>query len=186
MDRKRREESAIKDRIKEKQNEKSEGMERAVLTRLHLSASALKYLALLAMTADHIAVICRPVPGFRTFGDLAFPLFAFLLVEGFFHTRDRRCYGRRLLLAAAVSEIPYDLAFSGRWMDAQHQNVCLTFFLAAGCDGAVRAVWKRYLGEAGADGSVLYADRSGGSRRRRMGDGTGAGILFLCNRKFRH
>lgn len=57
MDRKRREESAIKDRIKEKQNEKSEGMERAVLTRLHLSASALKYLALLAMTADHIAVI---------------------------------------------------------------------------------------------------------------------------------
>ena len=130
MDRKRREESAIKDRIKEKQNEKSEGMERVVLTRLHLSASALKYLALLAMTADHIAVICRPVPGFRTFGDLAFPLFAFLLVEGFFHTRDRRCYGRRLLLAAAVSEIPYDLAFSGRWMDAQHQNVCLTFFLA--------------------------------------------------------
>lgn len=130
MDRKRREESAIKDRIKEKQNEKSEGMERAVLTRLHLSASALKYLALLAMTADHIAVICRPVPGFRAFGNLAFPLFAFLLVEGFFHTRDRRRYGRRLLLAAAVSEIPYDLAFSGRWMDTQHQNVCLTFFLA--------------------------------------------------------
>lgn len=84
MDRKRREESAIKDRIKEKQNEKSEGMERAVLTRLHLSASALKYLALLAMTADHIAVICRPVPGFRTFGDLAFPLFAFLFSRRFF------------------------------------------------------------------------------------------------------
>ncbi|WP_455147863.1 TraX family protein [Clostridium sp.] len=105
-------------------------MQRAVLTRLHLSASSLKYLALLAMTADHIAVICRPVPGFRAFGDLAFPLFAFLLVEGFFHTRDRRRYGRRLLLAAAVSEIPYDLAFSGQWMDAQHQNVCLTLFLA--------------------------------------------------------
>ena len=84
MDRKRREESAIKDRIKEKQNEKSEGMERAVLTRLHLSASALKYLALLAMTADHIAVICRPVPGFRTFGDLAFPLFAFFISRRFF------------------------------------------------------------------------------------------------------
>ena len=96
MDRKRREESAIKDRIKEKQNEKSEGMERAVLTRLHLSASALKYLALLAMTADHIAVICRPVPGFRTFGDLAFPLFAFLLVEGFFHTR-RLCRRFRMI-----------------------------------------------------------------------------------------
>ena len=128
MDRKRREESAIKDRIKEKQNEKSEGMERAVLTRLHLSASALKYIALLAMTA------------------------------GIFRTLD----------GCTAPECLPDL-FSG-----------------AGCDGAVRAVWKRYLGEAGADGSVLYADRSGGSRRRRMGDGTGAGILFLCNRKFRH
>ena len=126
MDRKRREESAIKDRIKEKQNEKSEGMERVVLTRLHLSASALKYLALLAMTADHIAVICRPVPGFRTFGDLAFPLFAFLLVEGFFHTRDRRCYGRRLLLAAAVSEIPYDLAIRGKIWDFSSQNAMIT------------------------------------------------------------
>lgn len=72
MDRKRREESAIKDRIKEKQNEKSEGMERAVLTRLHLSASALKYLALLAMTADHIAVSATG-SGIPTFGDLAFP-----------------------------------------------------------------------------------------------------------------
>ena len=97
---------------------------------LHLSAVSLKYLALLAMTADHIAVICGPVPGFRAFGELAFPLFAFLLVEGFFHTRDRRRYEGRLLLAAVVSEIPYDLAFSGRWFDGQHQNVCLTFFMA--------------------------------------------------------
>lgn len=105
-------------------------MQSTVLIHLHLSASSLKYLALLAMTADHIAVICRPVPGFRAFGELAFPLFAFLLVEGFFHTRDRRRYEGRLLLAAVVSEIPYDLAFSGRWMDVQHQNVCLTFFMA--------------------------------------------------------
>lgn len=98
--------------------------------RPHLSAASLKYLALLSMTADHIAVIVKPVAGFRAFGDLAFPLFAFLLVEGFFHTRDRRRYEGRLLLAAFISEIPYDLAFSGRWLDTQHQNVCLTFFLA--------------------------------------------------------
>ena len=89
-------------------------------------------------------------------------------------------------MAAAVSEIPYDLAIF-RTVDGCTAPECLPdLFSGAGCDGAVRAVWKRYLGEAGADGSVLYADRSGGSRRRRMGDGTGAGILFLCNRKFRH
>lgn len=96
----------------------------------HISAASLKYLALLSMTADHIAVICRPVPGFRAFGDLAFPLFAFLLAEGFFHTHNRRTYEQRMLLAAVVSEIPYDLAFSGRWFDGVHQNVCLTFFMA--------------------------------------------------------
>ena len=129
MDRKRREESAIKDRIKEKQNEKSEGMERAVLTRLHLSASALKYLALLAMTADHIAVICRPVPGFRTFGDLAVPLFAFLLVEGFFHTSNRKKYALRLGIFALVSEVPFDLAFRSSILEFTYQNVMVTLFI---------------------------------------------------------
>ena len=129
MDRKRREESAIKDRIKEKQNEKSEGMERVVLTRLHLSASALKYLALLAMTADHIAVICRPVPGFRTFGDLAFPLFAFLLVEGFFHTSNRKKYALRLGIFALVSEVPFDLAFRSSILEFTYQNVMVTLFI---------------------------------------------------------
>ena len=182
MDRKRREESAIKDRIKEKQNEKSEGMERAVLTRLHLSASALKYLALLAMTADHIAVICRPVPGFRTFGDLAFPLFAFLLVEGFFHTRDRRCYGRRLLLAAVVSEIPYDLAFSGRWMDAQHQNVCLTFFLALVAMELLErygnGVWEKLVLTAVFCTLTEAAGADGGA----WGMGMVLAFYFLCNR----
>ena len=124
-------------------------MKNIVLSHLCLNASFLKYLALLAMTADHIAVICRPIPGFRAFGDLAFPLFAFLLVEGFFHTRDRRRYERRLLLAAVVSEIPYDLAFSGHWFDGQHQNVCLTFFLALIAMGLLErygsGIWEKMV-----------------------------------------
>lgn len=89
-------------------------------------------------------------------------------------------------MAAAVSEIPYDLAFSGRWMDAQHQNVCLTFFLALVAMELLErygnGIWEKLV----LTGSVLYATEAAGADGGCMGYGTGAGILFLCNRKFRH
>lgn len=97
---------------------------------LHLSAAALKWIALLSMTADHIAVILKPIFGFREFGNLAFPLFAFLLAEGFFYTKNRRAYKIRLLFTAVISELPYDLAFSGHIIDLHRQNVCLTLLIA--------------------------------------------------------
>ena len=64
-------------------------------------------------------------------------------------------------------------------------KTCPTFFLAL----VAMELLERYgngIWEAGADGSVLYADRSGGKQTAaRGGVWTGAGILF-CNRKFRH
>ena len=49
----------------------------------------------------------------RSIGRLAFPLFAFLIVEGFIHTSNRRDYGRNLLLFALISEIPWALLHNG-------------------------------------------------------------------------
>ena len=80
--------------------------------RFGLSASALRLLAILFMLLDHMWATVIPGNNWMTYaGRLAFPIFAFQIVEGFYHTSDRKQYTKRLLILALISEIPFDLMY---------------------------------------------------------------------------
>ncbi|MCD8109508.1 MAG: conjugal transfer protein TraX [Clostridiales bacterium] len=90
----------------------------------------LKLAAVVTMLIDHVGVTLFPDQViFRCIGRIALPVFVFLMVEGFYHTRSVRKYELRLLLFAAVSEVPFDLAFFNAPVDFQLQNVFFTLCL---------------------------------------------------------
>lgn len=96
-----------------------------------ISSFTLHILAMLLMLCDHLWATLLPAQEWLTcIGRLAFPIFAFMLVEGYFHTSNVKRYMLRLLAFALISEIPFDLVCGGSVFYPFHQNVLWTFLIA--------------------------------------------------------
>ena len=94
-----------------------------------LNTFTLKMIAIVSMVIDHVGHIFFPEAMiFRIIGRMSFPIFAYVLAEGFHYTKDVKKYLLRLGLFALLSEIPYDLAIMGSVLEFSHQNVFFTLF----------------------------------------------------------
>jgi len=112
-----------------------------------LTVFLMKILAVISMLTDHTAIVLFPrfinvsvYMAMRAVGRFAFPVYAFLIVNGYEKTRDVKRYLTRLIAFAVISQIPYVLVadvnhfpegsalvveLSERWF------VCLIFILVA-------------------------------------------------------
>lgn len=98
---------------------------------VEISSFALHVLAMSFMLCDHLWATMLPAQEWLTcIGRMAFPIFAFMIVEGYFHTSSVRKYMLRLLLFAAISEVPFNLIYGSSVIFPFHQNVLWTFLLA--------------------------------------------------------
>lgn len=119
--------------------------------KLETTSFSLHIMAMLFMLCDHLWGTIVPGNDWLTcIGRLAFPIFAFMIVEGYFHTRNLKKYVCRLLLFAVLSEIPFNLAMGSRIFYPIHQNVLWSFLIAIGLihwneKAKEKQIWKRIL-----------------------------------------
>ena len=111
-----------------------------------LSGRTLKIIAVISMLIDHLTagLLARGYWAaghqitktgrylyyvLRGIGRIAFPIYCFLLIEGYIHTRNKWKYLLRLSLFGLISEIPFDITFNKKYFYWGYQNVFFTLAL---------------------------------------------------------
>ena len=107
-----------------------------------LNGAQLKYMAFTSMLIDHVnkaiilpylevgSTLSKISTVFDVLGRIAFPLFSFFIVEGFFRTHSRKKYLLNLLFFAVISEVPYDMFSSKVFLEFRLNNVLFSLALS--------------------------------------------------------
>jgi hypothetical protein len=103
-----------------------------------MNKNALKYIAIFAMTLDHIGkyiTFLNPILSiiFMIVGRITFPIMCFFIAEGFKYTKDKKKYALRLLTVALVSQIPWTLLHHNAlftWNLVTEFNTIFTLFMS--------------------------------------------------------
>ncbi len=95
-----------------------------------ITTTTLRHIAMAAMLCDHLWATIVPGNAWLTWvGRIAFPIFAYLTAQGYFHTGNFKKYLGRMALFALISELPFNLMYTGLWIFPFHQNVLWSFVL---------------------------------------------------------
>lgn len=105
-----------------------------------LSGAQLKYIAFLSMLIDHTnkaliypylneGILSYISNLFDILGRIAFPIFAFLLVEGYFKSKNIKKYLLNLVIFAIISEVPFDMFTTRTFFNARFNNVLFSLSL---------------------------------------------------------
>lgn len=105
-------------------------------SKLNIRSAGLHILAMVFMLCDHLWAMLFPAAEWLTcIGRIAFPVFAFMIVEGYLHTRNLRRYLLRMLTGALLAEIPFNLMYGTvltfyffrkrNWINRLCQFLCL-------------------------------------------------------------
>ena len=101
--------------------------------RFDITSASLHIMAMIFMLCDHLWGTIVPGNDWLTcIGRISFPIFAFMIVEGYFHTSNLKKYAGRLFVFALISEIPFNLALGSRIFYPIHQNVLWSFLISLG------------------------------------------------------
>lgn len=95
----------------------------SLLMKQTLNANAMKTIAIIAMTIDHVAWLLFPgyprdwLPiALHMIGRVTCPIMCYFIAEGYHHTKNIGCYTRRLFVFAVLSHFAY-VFFSAEFVD---------------------------------------------------------------------